>query len=159
MTSEAKDPVKELREQIFALADAIQKLNNYGARLASIQAICSRILEPDPDQASAVNDLAALQASLQRRGHILSVICDWDAEWHFVFQFRFTDSYGSYDGFDLRQGKPGYAALLKALDSIKVAEELCDLTPPEPASNVPARRVIFPKIAPAKAPVEVKSAV
>ena len=141
--TETTDNLEAVRRDIIALAQAVKLLNDYGSRIGQVNALCLSILAPSPHEARAQEDLAALTA--KTRSGVVAIIADWDDNWHFMFQFRFTDGWWTGDGFDLREGTPGFNALLKALDFIKVSPAICDLSAPAPARAVPVRRVIYPK--------------
>lgn len=152
--TETTDNLEAVRRDIIALAQGLKALNDYGSRLAGVEAICVSILAPLPEEARAQEDLASLSASAGRHKAILAILVDWDENWHFVFQFRFSTGYWTGDGFDIRKGEPGYTALLQALAIVKVDQSICDLSEPTKAGVVPTRRVIYPK--PAEPKVEVK---
>lgn len=133
-----------VKRDIITLAQALNQLNNYGARIPTVSAACASILAPSPSEARAQEDLALLAARRPKLGTLSSIIADWDAEWHFVFVFRFSEGYVTADGFDLRPADTGYAALKRALDICGVSEALCDLSEPTPAGAIPERRLIFP---------------
>jgi len=144
--NEPTDNLEAVRRDIIALAQGLKFLNDYGSRLAAVESICIGILAPSPVEARAQEDLASLHAGRSKnKGPIVSIVTDWDDNWHFIFQFRFTDGYWQGDGFDLREGEPGFAALLKALEVCKIDKSICDLTAPEKAGTVPSRRIIYPK--------------
>lgn len=134
-----------VRRDIIALAQGLKHLNDYGQRLATVESICIGILAPAPAESRAQEDLASLTAVRPKHGAIVSIAADWDDNWHFVFTFRFVSGYWTGDGFDLREGEPGYEALLKALEIVKLDKSICDLSAPAVASNVPSRRVVYPK--------------
>jgi hypothetical protein len=142
--TETLDNLEAIRRDIISLATGLKALNDYGSRLATVESVCISILAPSPFEAQAQEDLASLSAAAGKHKQIMSVTAEWDKQWHFIFSFRFTTGYWTGDGFDLRAGEPGQAALLKALDVVKLEHSICDLSEPDKAGTVPSRRLIFP---------------
>lgn len=143
--NETLDNLEAVRRDIIALAQGLKALNDYGSRLATVEAVCVSILAPSPFEAKAQEDLASLSAAAGKHKQISAITADWDENWHWIFAFRFTTGYWTGDGFDLREGEPGHAALLRALAIVKLDPSVCDLSAPAKAGTVPTRRAIFPK--------------
>lgn len=138
--------LQAIREDIISLAKAIQVLNNYGARVPTVNELLNKVLAPDPHTAEALEELAKIKALPTKIGRLIAVTSEWDDEWRFMFSFRFENGWHNSDGFDLRPNRPGLAALKAAIDHLKIGIDLCDFNPPEAASGpIPNRRVIYPK--------------
>ena len=158
MSDEPVDNLELVRRDIVTLAHAVNILNNYGPRIGSVSAACTSILAPSPDESRAIEDLTRLKAARPKLGQIAHILADWDKDWRFVFQLRFAEGYWTGDGFDLREGTPGYNALVLAIDAVGLKVDVCDLQPPHAAHDIPLRRVIYPvvkEVQAVKSPTEI----